>query len=180
MIKVPSLSCTQSFKNVFLHYCSFSGRARRSEYWYFIIVFYIILFILIIPPIFITEEESRKISIIILGSIDSILIIVCFIPILSVTVRRLHDTGRSGYYSLLYLIPIFGFFIILYFCLCDSQKEANKYGDSPKYIYKPDPPLEPYNFNYPLISKTSKMSKRKISKTKYTPIQMKEFPQNNT
>ena len=53
------------------------------------------------------------------------------IPNLAVAVRRLHDTGRSGWWLLIGLIPIIGFFVLLYFFVLDSEND-NQYGPYPK------------------------------------------------
>jgi uncharacterized membrane protein YhaH (DUF805 family) len=55
-----------------------------------------------------------------------------FIPGLAVTVRRLHDTGRSGWWVLVGLIPVIGFIILLVFMVLDSQPASNQWGPNPK------------------------------------------------
>ena len=62
------------------------------------------------------------------------------LPVLSAGVRRLHDTGKSGVYSLLYLVP-FGNIVLLIFFIEDSQQTTNEYGPSPKYIVIQNSPL---------------------------------------
>ena len=61
-----------------------------------------------------------------------ILQLALFIPSLAVMVRRLHDTGHSGYFAFLLLLPFIGPIILLIYCLQDSQPGANKYGPNPK------------------------------------------------
>ena len=60
--------------------------------------------------------------------------VILLIPLISAGVRRLHDTGKSGWYILLFFIP-FVDFVLLYFYSQDSDKLPNRYGLSPKYIY---------------------------------------------
>ena len=60
--------------------------------------------------------------------------LILFIPGISVTVRRLHDTGRSWLYIFVSFIPFAGPFILLYFCCLDSEERPNEYGPSPKFI----------------------------------------------
>ena len=55
-----------------------------------------------------------------------------FIPSLALTVRRLHDTGRSGWHFFISFIPIVGPFIILYYMCVNSQSGSNQYGPNPK------------------------------------------------
>ena len=111
-------------------YAHFEGRATRSEYWYFY------LFVLITSVIcqtaatvmsFVSEDAAMKISIlyILFG-------IAIFLPQLGVTIRRLHDTGKSGRYLLIVLIPIAGIFIFIAQLIKPSSPEDNKYGPAPK------------------------------------------------
>jgi uncharacterized membrane protein YhaH (DUF805 family) len=60
-------------------------------------------------------------------------ILVSILPSLTVTVRRLHDTGKSGWMILLCLIPIIGGIILLVFLVLDSDPEPNQYGPNPKF-----------------------------------------------
>ena len=156
MSALPTLGFMESVKKVLLqNYVNFNGRARRSEFWYFyllvsiinviITTIYVILLFSIKPKI---EFPSYNFSYFgyfkalpwYLKTILIIYIIIYlafFLPSLGVTVRRLHDTGRSGWWVLLYFIPIVnivGVFVLIYFCALDSKFEANEYGPSPKYM----------------------------------------------
>ena len=132
MQALPRLGCCQGFKIAFCSYCRFSGRARRSEYWWFKFVYGFIFILVLIPVFFIQDEKTLKKVLLI---VDLVYSLVFFFPNLAVTIRRLHDTGRSGWFILLSLIPIIGYFIILYFTLCDSEELTNEYGPSPKYYH---------------------------------------------
>lgn len=116
------------FLKGFKQYFDFSGRARRREYWMFI-VFYIVFYVgvLISDEILGTGSMSNG-----TGILSGIYTLVTFIPSLAVTVRRLHDTNRSGWYVLLGLIPVIGFIIILIFAVTDSEPGSNEYGPNPK------------------------------------------------
>lgn len=92
-------------------YAEFSGRARRKEYWLFVLF----TFICALIPF-----------------VGFILQLAFLIPSLAVLVRRLHDTGHSGAWALLILLPIIGPIILFIFCLLDSQPGANEYGPNPK------------------------------------------------
>ncbi len=106
----------EAIANVFKNYATFSGRARRREYWYFFLLRYIIIA---------ATHESTGLS--------RLLILAIAIPMIAVGVRRLHDIGKSGWWYLICLIPLVGWiWLWVYFCI-DSQKEDNKYGPSPKY-----------------------------------------------
>ncbi|WP_028025443.1 DUF805 domain-containing protein [Enterovibrio calviensis] len=103
-------------------YAEFSGRARRKEYWMFIL-FYLIFSIVL------TFIDSM------LGTMFLSLIfsLALLIPSISLTARRLHDTGRSGWWQLIALIPLVGAIVMLVFLVQDS-KEDNQYGANPKSI----------------------------------------------
>ena len=131
MQALPTLGCCQGFKLALCRFANCSGRARRSEYWWFKFNYGLILFFAIFPCFFIKNEETLKRTLFI---VESSIGIFFFLPNLCVTIRRLHDTGRSGCFLFLLLIPLVGYIIILYFTICDSQELTNEYGPSPKYI----------------------------------------------
>jgi uncharacterized membrane protein YhaH (DUF805 family) len=112
------------------NYCNFNDRARRSEYWLFVLFNIIVEFILGAIGFTLSIVLNNQIFSFSLASLYSLII---FIPGLALTIRRLHDTGKSGWYILVALIPIVGGIIVLYFLVQDSQQEQNEYGISPKY-----------------------------------------------
>ncbi len=116
------MSMFQAVDSVFSNYCKFSGRSRRSEYWYFT------LFNLLITGFMSARAGSSPY----MAQILSVYSLAVMIPGLAVTVRRLHDTGRSGWRCLLYLVP-FGAFFLLVWLAKDSTPGANRYGVNPKY-----------------------------------------------
>ncbi|MED4532328.1 DUF805 domain-containing protein [Metabacillus fastidiosus] len=105
------------------NYVGFQGRARRKEYWMFV------LFNVIIALILSVIQTVADIDPPVLTAIYSLAI---FLPSLAVTVRRLHDIGRSGWWYFINLIPLIGGIILLVFTCQDSQSGSNKYGPSPK------------------------------------------------
>ncbi|MCW8345096.1 MULTISPECIES: DUF805 domain-containing protein [Vibrio] len=110
----------------------FSGRARRKEYWYFMGISVLISVILtIIDNALGWYSVSEEI-----GILSGIFTLFIILPSLSVTARRLHDTGRTGWWMLLYFIPIIGFFVMLYFLVLDSENAENVYGSNPKLSAK--------------------------------------------
>jgi uncharacterized membrane protein YhaH (DUF805 family) len=107
-------------------YADFSGRARRSEYWFWVLFYLIVQAIAsIIDNILGTRNSSGT------GLVTSIASLALLVPWLAVSARRLHDTGRSGWWTLLWIIPIVGWIILIVWWAQDSQGE-NKYGPSPK------------------------------------------------
>ncbi|ASN81413.1 DUF805 domain-containing protein [Deinococcus ficus] len=135
----------QDYLNVIKnHYADFKGRARRREYWMFTLINAIITFVLQIPAqgalmgMAMQSDASGAPSAGLTGIalISSILLLVytlaVLLPSIGVAVRRMHDTGRSGWLLLLGLIPFIGWLILLYFYVQDSQPGANKWGPNPK------------------------------------------------
>ena len=127
------------FLKALKHYADFSGRARRKEYWMFTLydVFFSIVWgILTIIPIALSGVSGKDIPTSIITSIIFITSLsystVMLLPRLAVAVRRLHDTGKSGWMLLVGLIPAIGGIWLFVLMLLDSQTEANKYGTNPK------------------------------------------------
>ena len=158
---LPSLNFREAITISFKKYCTFSGRARRSEFWLLTLFASIIMsFLLIIFYIFFiiafansykkhdnsytgryeSDNDSFTGYLIFLIIFIVIAEIVFLFPLISAGVRRLHDTGRSGCYYLLSFIP-FGNIILLVFFVEDSHQNANEYGPSPKYIQIQNDPL---------------------------------------
>ena len=110
-------------------YAVFSGRAQRMEYWMFALFNVIIAFALgIFEGIFgaIIGSDLNILSFLYAAAI--------LLPSLAVTVRRLHDTGRSGWWLFIGLIPVIGWIALLVFYVQDSQPGQNQYGSNPKEI----------------------------------------------
>lgn len=115
-------------------YAVFTGRARRKEYWMFNLFHFIIFALLSVIDVAIGTE----------GIIGLIYALATFLPSLAVTVRRLHDTGRSGWWCLISIIPLIGAVVLIIFmCMdsqtgnqLDSQTGSNKYGVNPKLTTK--------------------------------------------
>ena len=115
---------------VFEKYADFGGRARRSEYWYFALGNFLIgIGLMIVMRVFAAINDTLAIipmlayAVFALGTI---------IPGIAVAVRRMHDTGKSGWMLLLGLIPLVGGIIVLVFMVQDSQYQANQWGPNPK------------------------------------------------
>ncbi|HRW05364.1 MAG: DUF805 domain-containing protein [Caldilineaceae bacterium] len=109
-------------------YFDFSGRARRKEYWYFVLFNIIVSIILAVIDQAI-GTGSMESGVGLLGSLYSLAVL---LPGLGVSVRRLHDTGRSGWWILINLIPLIGSIVFLVFTVSDGDPGPNQYGPSPK------------------------------------------------
>jgi uncharacterized membrane protein YhaH (DUF805 family) len=112
------MNFTDAVSSAFSNYATFRGRARRSEYWWFT------LFIIIASSV--------------LGLVDSLLFgrqilsalfgLATFIPILAVTVRRLHDVDRSGWWILISVVPLLGVILLLYWYTREGTPGSNQFG----------------------------------------------------
>ena len=171
VIQTPPMSFGEALKTCFKKYATFSGRARRSEFWWFSVLPWLLS--LAMYGIFwwklakVSEIESKvaevmfdeeklnalkdqaagydstfMIVMVVLGIIGLLLLL----PGLAVSVRRLHDTGKTGFWLIGAIIPIVNFvvgIILLIFYLKDGDRGVNKYGPSPKYIVQKAPEPEP-------------------------------------
>ncbi|MFD5429582.1 DUF805 domain-containing protein [Streptomyces sp. NPDC127084] len=110
------------YLDVLKKYAAFSGRARRQEFWMFTLINVIIQLVL----------TGLDYGVLGLGILGPIYVLLTFLPSLAVTVRRLHDTGRSGWFVLLGIIPLVGPIILLVFLAGEGKPEANEHGENPK------------------------------------------------
>ena len=122
------------YLKVLQNYFTFSGRARRSEYWYFAL-FNLIFTVLamVIDNVLGTTFQIGEISIP-YGYIYMLYAMALLIPGLAVMVRRLHDVGKSGWMFFVVLIPIIGGIWIIVLLCTDSVPNENKYGPNPKLV----------------------------------------------
>jgi uncharacterized membrane protein YhaH (DUF805 family) len=111
------------FQDVLRKYTVFKGRASRAEFWSFIVVSFFISMILTIFERFVVEFNSN-----ILESLYSFAIL---IPSLAVYIRRLHDTNKSGWYLLLFFVPVIGWILLFVFLVEKGTEGENKYGENP-------------------------------------------------
>ncbi len=109
---------------VLKNYVGFSGRARRQEFWMFALISGIISIILNVIQIMIGMEIMW------LSFIYSLAIL---LPNIAVTVRRLHDTDRSGFWAFLMLLPFIGWIILFVFACQNGTSGTNRFGNDPKY-----------------------------------------------
>jgi uncharacterized membrane protein YhaH (DUF805 family) len=115
------------------NYRNFKGRARRSEYW-FIQLFLVAtnLAAAAIDFALMDGDVERFIANGGGGIVGLIWILATIVPALAVLIRRLHDTGRSGWWALIGLIPVVGAIVLLVFTVEDSTQGDNSFGASPK------------------------------------------------
>ena len=123
----------EAIKSFWSNYATFKGRSRRSEYW-FIQLFLILtnLAVAAIDLVLMNGDVDRFIANGGGGIVGLIWILVTIVPALAVLVRRLHDTGKSGWWAMIGFIPLAGAIVLLVFTVLDSDAGENKYGESPK------------------------------------------------
>ena len=113
---------------VLKNYATFSGRARRKEYWMFFLFNVLISLGLgvldVVAGTYSVEYET--------GFFSALYSLLVLIPSIAVSVRRLHDTNRSGWWVVISLIPIIGVLVLFVFTCFDSQPGTNRVGAKPK------------------------------------------------
>jgi uncharacterized membrane protein YhaH (DUF805 family) len=116
------MSMPDAVRSVLTQYATFTGRARRSEYWWFGLANLLASIV--------ASVIDQAMGSVIFGLIVGLGLL---IPSLAVGVRRLHDTGRSGWWLLIAFVPLVGAIVLIVFFCTDSQQGTNQYGPSPKY-----------------------------------------------
>ncbi|MYS11684.1 DUF805 domain-containing protein [Streptomyces sp. SID6041] len=109
------------YLDVIKKYAVFSGRARRKEFWMFQLFNFIISIVLV--------AIGTALDFSLLSTIYSLAVL---LPSLGVTIRRLHDTGRSGWWILIGLVPIVGFIVLIVFTASEGEQQQNAHGPNPK------------------------------------------------
>jgi uncharacterized membrane protein YhaH (DUF805 family) len=116
------------YLEVLKKYAVFSGRARRAEYWYFVLFNIIVAIVLsLIDTLLGTFDFVQGV-----GLLSGLYSLAVLIPTLAVTVRRLHDVDRSGWWIFINLIPLIGTIVLLVFAVTDGTPGSNRYGPNPK------------------------------------------------
>ena len=115
------MNMQEAVRSVLSQYATFSGRARRSEYWFFYLAVIIATVIAAILDLIIDSEV-----------LEWIVFAVTIVPNLAVGSRRMHDIGKSGWAQLICIIPIVGWILIIVWFCRDGDPRQNEYGPSPK------------------------------------------------
>lgn len=111
-------------KTCFANYVTFRGRAARSEYWYFV------LFLMIAGAVT-GVLDATLLPGSQLSPLNSIFSLVTFLPSLAVTSRRLHDLDKSGWWQLLWAIPIIGWIVLIVWLAQRGTPGPNRFGPDP-------------------------------------------------
>jgi len=121
------MNAIDAIKTCFIKYIVVSGRASRSEFWYYVL--FCVLFSFVIAGLDLIFFQSHD------TPLSNLFILITIIPSFTVTIRRLHDIGKSGYWYLLFFTIIGGIVLIYWFTKSGSEEE-NKYGKTyiPEWI----------------------------------------------
>jgi|AntRauTorckE6833_2_1112554.scaffolds.fasta_scaffold03546_1 uncharacterized membrane protein YhaH (DUF805 family) len=109
------------FVNWFWHplknqYADFTGRATRQAFWMYTLVYLII---------------AALLSAVGIESLSFLFALAVFLPSVAITARRLHDIGKSGWWQLLFLIPVIGLIVMIVFLIREGDEQENAYGPNP-------------------------------------------------
>jgi uncharacterized membrane protein YhaH (DUF805 family) len=134
------------YLHVLRNYATFTGRARRREYWLFWLINTAISFVLqllLIPlglnlgsPSSTPDLQGLSPLAVIVVALVVLYSLAILVPGIAVTVRRLHDAGYSGWFCLISLIPIVGGIVMIVFLATDSKPD-NRWGPNPKEVPMP-------------------------------------------
>ncbi len=113
------------YLSVLKKYAVFDGRAGRPEFWFFM------LFNIIASIILGVIDGVLGLSVSGAGILGLVYSLGVLVPSLAVGARRLHDTGRSGWWQLIGLIPLLGLIVLIVFFVMESNPGDNKYGSNP-------------------------------------------------
>lgn len=116
------------YLGAFRKYFDFNGRAGREEFWYFFLFNMIVSVVLVIIDASMLGANQKMTF----AMLSLIYVAVVFLPSLGVSIRRLHDIGRSGWWLLIGLVPLVGTIVLLVFWVSDGNPNENVYGANPK------------------------------------------------
>lgn len=121
-------NCLMCYFGMFEQYFGFRGRTRRREFWWAFLFNTIVGFVVAFLDGFVfSGYDSHKYG----GLLIGIYMLVSFLPLLALQVRRLHDTNKSGWWVLLSLMPVLNIAYLVWL-VTDGDKGANRFGKDPK------------------------------------------------
>ena len=129
------MNMMQAVQTVFSKYATFSGRARRAEFWWFVLFYMIVNLVLSIVDSFLfgttTTTENGFSASTDTPYLSMVWWLATIIPYLAVSVRRLHDINRVGWWLFIGLIPLVGFIVLIVWFAPGGDKGANRFGPDP-------------------------------------------------
>lgn len=122
------MNFSEAVRSVLNKYATFEGRARRAEYWYFALL---TCALSIVAQVVGAGSHDAGLITLLLLVVLGLISLALIIPSIAVSVRRLHDTGRSGWFLLLVLIPIVGGILLLVWMCSRGTEGPNRFGADP-------------------------------------------------
>ena len=155
------MSFLEAIKTCFQKFAEFQGRASRPEFWWFVLLYYIIILAPALPLLALASNSPRRTSLGFDESVSGVALFFVFltgvavlafiIPYLAAWFGRLHDTGKSGWWWLLALLP-FGWIVLLVFLVSEGDRGLNQYGPPPGVqAVQPAPPSPSSRHLRPLL-----------------------------
>jgi uncharacterized membrane protein YhaH (DUF805 family) len=120
----PSLSFGEAVGTCFRKFAEFKGRARRSEYWFWHLFLVIVGVATAVADLMLFPGLAAGD----VSPLNTIASLILLLPSLAVTVRRLHDTDRSGFHVFWWLLPVIGWILLLVFLLQRGTEGPNRFG----------------------------------------------------
>ena len=145
------MSFSEAIKTCFQKFAEFRGRASRPEFWWFALLYYLVIFAPVVAFLFISQDSDSYNQAtfdnpgangtgLVFGLILSTAVLAMLIPYLAVGTRRLHDTGKPGWWWFITLVP-FGSIILIVFWASEGDTGSNQYGPPPgAHAMQPAPP----------------------------------------
>ncbi|MDX5392303.1 MAG: DUF805 domain-containing protein [Caulobacteraceae bacterium] len=125
----------EAVKHGLANYMNFEGRTGRSTFWWWILAVFLAAIVAGILDAGLSAGDLEPFSL--------LLTLGLFLPNLAMSVRRLHDTGRTGWWVLIGLIPIIGFLVLIFFYVQPSNPAGEKYDPPQPAEMPPEPPSPP-------------------------------------
>ncbi|MGS0892656.1 DUF805 domain-containing protein [Burkholderia stagnalis] len=122
------MNFTEAVRAVFNQYAKFEGRARRAEYWYFALLTAVVS---IVCQVVAMAGQGGSAFALLPAIVALVVSLALVVPSIAVTVRRLHDTGRSGWFLLIAFIPVVGGIILLVWMCARGTEGPNRFGADP-------------------------------------------------
>jgi uncharacterized membrane protein YhaH (DUF805 family) len=118
----PNIGMIEATKRYFARYADFSGRSSRAEYWWpFLSIGIISVLTLFLDGMLVDNRLE-------VTPFNWVWSLVCLLPGIAVSVRRLHDTDRSGWWLLIALIPFVGAIVLIVWYCTEGMRQPNRFG----------------------------------------------------
>lgn len=128
------MSFSDAVRACLAKYATFTGRAARAEFWWWVGFYMLGTAVAVL-----FDGATFPLS---AGMSSLLFSLAVILPSLAVAARRLHDIGKSGWWILLWLLPVIGPVILIYWWACRGEEGANDHGPDPlNPDFVPDAPF---------------------------------------